>query len=559
MKKAFIILLSFIAMMVANMSATAQVNSVTLSTLDSDAIKSQSSFIVDGNWNDSTNWSTGAVPAPGSDVVIVAHAVIPAGYIAVANEVSINGGSITVADGGQLRHNTEGLVVTMQKNIEPYSNENDWGNYYLLGFPFSEDVMVPSAMISAEGNDFYRFNPNCPDAEWRNNKMEGETIEQVHSCQGYLYANPEAIVLSLSGSTYPSYYEEVETVTVPYTEGSTNIFNGCELLGNPYTCNAYIYSYDSDNELVPMDYMVYDTNGELATLSCGPIAPMQGFFVKVTETTTVCIRNYAAPMGAINGKFTFNAEGSQVYFSQGNLQYIGSAAEPYWKFADNQWDYLGTTTGQNSSDQTVDRDLFGWGTSGWNPGNTCYHPWETYNKTGASYGPAGPHDLTDAYANSDWGVYNSISNGGNLSNQWRTLNKNEWGYVFEIRTTDSGIRFAKAIVNDVNGVILLPDDWNVSYYDLNDTNIDTTNYASNTISASEWDTLEQHGAVFLPAAGYRFGTSVRSVGVNGYYWSSSYVNSTYAYGVYITDPDLNPKDCSNRTYGRSVRLVHVVE
>ena len=102
-------------------------------------------------------------------------------------------------------------------------------------------------------------------------------------------------------------------------------------------------------------------------------------------------------------------------------------------------------------------------------------------------------------------------------------------------------------MNDVNGVILLPDDWNVSYYDLNDTNTNIANYASNTISASEWDTLEQHGAVFLPAAGYRFGTSVRSVGVNGYYWSSSYVNSTYAYGVYITDPNLNPMDCSNRS------------
>ena len=560
MKKSFItLLISFIAMMAASMSAIAQVNSVILSPLDSDAIKSQSSFIVDGNWNDSANWSTGAVPAPGSDVVIIANAVIPDGYTAVANEVSINGGSITVADGGQLRHNTDGLVVTMQKNIEPYSDENNWGNYYLLGFPFSEDVIVPAAMVSAEGNDFYKFNPNYPGAEWRNNKMEGETIEQVHSCQGYLYANPEAIMLSLTGSTYPSYYEEEETVTVPYTEGSTNIFNGWELLGNPYTCNAYIYSYNSNNELVPMDYMVYDANGELDTLSSGPIAPMQGFFVKVTETTTIYIRNYAAPMGAINGKFTINADGNQVYFSQGNLQYIGSAALPYWKFADNQWDYLGTTTDQNSNNQSVDRDLFGWGTSGWNPGNTCYHPWDTYNSSGSSYGPAGSNNLTGTYANSDWGVYNSISNGGNLSNQWRTLCKDEWEYVFDIRTTDSGIRFAKANVNNVNGVILLPDDWNVSYYDLNDTNTKTASYSINSISDSEWYILEQHGAVFLPAAGYRFGVSVKSVGVNCYYWSSSYVNSTYAYGVYITDPDLNSKDCSNRTYGRSVRLVHVVE
>jgi uncharacterized protein (TIGR02145 family) len=42
-----------------------------------------------------------------------------------------------------------------------------------------------------------------------------------------------------------------------------------------------------------MDFMVYDATGELMTLSGEPIAPMQGFFVKVTEATTVYIKNYA--------------------------------------------------------------------------------------------------------------------------------------------------------------------------------------------------------------------------------------------------------------------------
>ena len=544
-------------MMAARMSVNAQVNPVALSSLDNNAIKSQCSFIADGNWNDSANWSTGAVPAPGSDVIIVANAIVPSGYTAVANEVSLEGGSITVADGGQLRHNTEGLVVTMKKNIEPYSVVDGTCNYYLIGFPFSENVAVPDTMTAAEGNDFFGFDPNYLYAEWRNNKEE--TITTIGGTTGYLYANPEAIELSLTGSTYPSYNDETKTVTIPYTEGSANPYNGWALLGNPYTCNAYVYCYNSDDELVPMDFMVYDANGDLVTLSCGPIAPMQGFFVNVTETTTVCIRNYAAPMGAINGKFTINAEGHQVYFSQGNLQYIGSAAEPYWKFADNQWDYLGTTTNQNSTNPNVDRDLFGWGTSGWNPGNTYYRPWDTNNSSGASYGPSGSNNLTGTYANSDWGVYNPISNGGNLPNQWRTLNRDEWGYVFEIRTTDSGIRFAKAIVNNVNGVILLPDDWNISYYDLNDTNTNTANFASNTILASEWDTLEQHGAVFLPAAGFRFGVSVKSVGVNCYYWSSTHVNRLYAYGVYVTDSNMIVGDGSNRTYGRSVRLVYEVE
>ena len=277
----------------------------------------------------------------------------------------------------------------------------------------------------------------------------------------------------------------------------------------------------------------------------------------------VFIATDGAPTGAIDGKFTINNNGDQVYFAQGNLQYIGSASTPYWKFAENQWDCLGITTEQNSSSQSVDRDVFGWGTSGWNPGNTYYRPWDTNNSSGASYGPAGANNLTGDCINSDWGVYNPISNGGDQPNQWRTMSKEEWVYVFDTRTTDSGIRFAKASVNDVNGVILLPDDWNSNYYALSDTNSKSASYTSNTITSSEWNILELLGAVFLPATGYRFGTSVKNVGIRGYYWSSSYVNSNYAYGVYFYDSadtsDLNPQDCSNRSYGRGIRLVCVAE
>ena len=304
------------------------------------------------------------------------------------------------------------------------------------------------------------------------------------------------------------------------------------------------------------------------TSTLADLSPRTLYYVRAYAVTdfglaygdeVVFIATDSAPTGAVNGKFTINEEDDQVYFSQGNLQYIGSATTPYWKFADNQWDILGATTGQNSNSQTVDRDLFGWGTSGWNPTNTCYHPWDTYNSSGSSYGPAGANNLTGTYANSDWGVYNPISNGGNESNQWRTLSKDEWGYVFDNRTTESGIRFAKANVNDVNGVILLPDDWNSSYYDLSETNVKDASYASNTLAASDWSLLEMLGAVFLPANGYRFGTSVSSVGNNGYYWSTTAANSTYAYGVYFPDTNLNPQDCSNRTYGRSIRLVCVAE
>ena len=200
--------------------------------------------------------------------------------------------------------------------------------------------------------------------------------------------------------------------------------------------------------------------------------------------------------------------------------------------------------------------MFGWGTSGYNHGAVCYQPWSTSTNIEdyLAYGQY-TNNLYDLSGKADWG-YNAISNGGNQENSgWRTLTQPEWDYVFNTRNTPSGIRYAKAHVNGVNGVILLPDNWNTSYYSLNSTNSGGVNYTVNTITSTQWNTLEQHGAVFLPAAGRRFGTSVSRVSSFGYYWSASYHDSYYAYGVDFYGFDLSASVGSGRYDGQSVRLV----
>ena len=263
-----------------------------------------------------------------------------------------------------------------------------------------------------------------------------------------------------------------------------------------------------------------------------------------------------APTGAINGKFTINADGDQVYFSQGNLQY--QASTNTWKFAENQYDYVGSDNNNISSTYNGWIDLFGWGTSGYNHGANCYQPWST-SQTYSDYYVYGSYtyNLYDQTGQADWG-YNPISNGGNQENQWRTLTQPEWDYVFNIRTTTSGIRYAKANVNNVNGIILLPDDWSSSTYSLSNTNTYNDSFSSNTITASQWATLESAGAVFLPAAGYRVGTSVSSVGSLGYYWSASYNNPAGTYVVFFSGSYLETGG-SERYNGFSVRLARVAE
>ena len=258
------------------------------------------------------------------------------------------------------------------------------------------------------------------------------------------------------------------------------------------------------------------------------------------------------PTGAIDGLFSVSAN-QQVYFSQGNLQYMASTNT--WRFAEHQYDYRGSYNYNISSTYSGWIDLFGWGTSGWNSGNTYYQPWNSNNSNGSLYGPPGQYNLTGSYANADWGVYNPISNGGNTTNQWRMLTQPEWNFVFNTRTTTSGIRYAKAKVNNVNGVILLPDDWNSSTYSLKNTNSSGANFSNNKLTTSQWNILEQAGAVFLPAAGYRNKTTVYSVGSYGYYWSASYYFSSSASDVYFRESGLGTDGNFSRYCGLSVRMV----
>lgn len=238
-----------------------------------------------------------------------------------------------------------------------------------------------------------------------------------------------------------------------------------------------------------------------------------------------------APTGAINGLFSVS-ETQQVYFSQGNLQY--QASTNTWRFAENQYDYIGSDNSNISSSYSGWIDLFGWGT-GNNPTNSS-----TDNNDYATF--------------NDWGN-NAISNGGNTTNTWRTLTKDEWVYVFNTRSTSSGIRYAKAQVNGINGVILLPDNWSSSNYSLSSTNTGGASFSSNTISQSDWtNRLEANGAVFLPAAGNRNGTSVYNVGSFGGYWSATYAASTLAYSVGFQDSYLYSIDNDCKA-GRSVRLI----
>ncbi len=314
----------------------------------------------------------------------------------------------------------------------------------------------------------------------------------------------------------------------------------------------------------------YSENGDYSgTCSAVPTIINNDY---LTTGIDVIVTTFVVPTGAICGKFTVNRDGGLVYFSQGNLQY--QATTDTWKFADNQYDYIGSNNTKASSTYNGWIDLFCWGTSGYHDShdafNMNYFPWSMAITGSANYNTYGfgpSSDMTDSdligtSANYDWGVYNPISNGGNQTNQWRTLAEVEWHYVFNVRNTPSGIRYAKACVNSVNGVILLPDDWSNGIYSLGNCNTSSVAFSSNTITADQWPALEAAGAVFLPAAGYRYqnGSSTSATTTNyssgyGDYWSTTAYSISSAKVVEFTSSKLSVETTKARNYGLSVRLV----
>ena len=309
----------------------------------------------------------------------------------------------------------------------------------------------------------------------------------------------------------------------------------------------------------------------------------------------------------LTGQFSVSNT-KKVVFSQGNLQWFygenihktrvaGSAvingSNNYnggvFVFADHQWDICGTNNGGTDrasgnieskiNDFTTSKriDLFAYGTSGYKYSSTYYlnRPFTicngTYWSSSCAYG-----ETDMAGTNSDWGVFNAILNGGDATNMWRTLTKNEWDYLINTRDGATDKR-GFATVNGVRGLIILPDTWSGSaitpetnLMSATDNPPATVNWAANTYDGADWTTMEANGALFLPASGQV--TEATGSAVSGHnvadnnagvsYWTATRGGSSYK--AYAFDLGYNAEihwrfDNSSRGFARAVRLVRDVE
>ena len=234
----------------------------------------------------------------------------------------------------------------------------------------------------------------------------------------------------------------------------------------------------------------------------------------------------------------------QVYFSPGNLQYQPNATT--WRFAHEQYNYIGSANKNTALTYDSWIDLFGWSTH------------EGYSYFGVS---------TDTTANyytgrfKDWGGKRI---GKDAPDTWRTLTYEEWRYLLGGRKNCNAL-MGCAQVMGVNGLILLPDDWQDPegvtfkpgfYEDATNTEYEAkAGYGAHQfIDEVEWKALEHAGAIFLPAAGYRAGWDVGNVQYDGFYWSSTPNEANTAYYTFFSSGQAEPRT-RERKHAHSVRLV----
>lgn len=375
------------------------------------------------------------------------------------------------------------------------SNIKEYGFYYGIYSNPTTKIKVGSGNVQNYSHSINSLSPNTTyyvKAYAINDKGEG--YGEIMSCQTPAYSIPQVQTgqatnvtdrsATCTGSVISDGGQEIIEQGICYSTSTNPTINGTHARSSTsstsISCNITGLEF-----LKTYYYRAYAKN------SVGIAYGEQKSFT--TEDAT-----YSA---GLNGRFSISST-QQVIFSGGNLRYRASTNE--WQFAKHQYDVVGADNANISPNYDGWIDLFGWGT-GNNP---------TLTSTSSS-------DYTTFV---DWG--DNTING--VSGQWRTLTYSEWNYLFKRSATCATF----AIVNGINGWVLLPDNWSLpsgitmefytkdSYGSYNYLDVSTT---KNKYSVAQWNTLEAAGAVFLPTTGYRtqsYNVTVTGLTTEAYYWTS---------------------------------------
>lgn len=401
--------------------------------------------------------------------------------------------------------------VTIYKNNYQYSDARawlngldgsgydmqDWTDKGFLNSAFTEAgrMRIAETVVDNSAQSCYPTFA-VPGTDY-NNYISANTTDKVFILSANEITNPQYGFYEPSNQYNSRCYIPTDLALASYaqvTYNPTTIACCYCYLRSPNTSDTSLQSCGQDGAIGSGAASVYDDYSNY-------YAPAICIDLSGTTLGKVGEGNAAADShGLLPGKFTVNASGKQVKFSQSNLWKNNTASNEY-HFVSQQYYY---------SERNTSRDSEGY---------------YKYN-----------HDLVEYL---DETALSTITIPESDITNWRLLSADEWQYLFEGRT-NAASKFGVARINNFNytggkseymtGFILLPDEWTTPEgltftpgWMADDANFPTV--ATNTYDSWQWKKMEEAGAVFLPAGGYcGGGWSVEwksAQKYHGHYWNTA--------------------------------------
>jgi len=265
-------------------------------------------FTENGHWDETAKWSTGTTPSIYDyNVVINASVTIPDNITATAANITLDGGSITIEDGGQLICNNS-VAATVKMNIEgSTATKSSTESWYTISSPVHDGTAntlnvdhVTNLVSGSSGFAYDMFRYNESTATWENQKSSGTGFNVMNNGRGYIYRN-SGEELAFAGNT------NVNDMACPLSFASTNEdLKGFNLIGNPYTHSIAKGSGKAiDNDNLTAGYYILSADGGWQAKEDGTEIPAkQGILVKTSaadDDFTIKDINYVAPSSKANG------------------------------------------------------------------------------------------------------------------------------------------------------------------------------------------------------------------------------------------------------------------
>ena len=259
-------------------------------------------------------------------------------------------------------------------------------------------------------------------------------------------------------------------------------------------------------------------------------------------------------------KFSTSAT-TKIDFAPANLQY--HCKKKLWRFAEHQYDIIGTANSNISDDYDGWIDLFGFGCNGVN------YPATLHTTNNADYCQVSLNGTDN-----DWG-YNMISESSGFSacknglvkhnelneaivypsKYWHTPTYDEMNYILTQRTNASNLRtLGRVNLGDGtyrNGIFLLPDGFvapsGITVF------ITVASFETNTYSILQLEQLESVGIIFIPAGGNRTGSSILVVNEHLQLHLANIGSNRQSFYLRVL-PNTLAIVYSSTSYGKTVRL-----